>query len=102
MNTIVKTLTAALVVSIFAAGTAAADEDGITVKFLYDPTAGIEANREVFEKVARRACRDVAWGYVGLAKVSVRRECQADLVAKATAIAMEFGGKGTSQLAKND
>ena len=100
MNTIVKTLTAALIFSIFTAGTAAAEEQGFTVKFPYDPAAGIEANREVFEKVARRACRDVAWGYVGLAKMTIWRDCQKDLVAKATAIAMEF--EGASQLAKND
>ena len=100
MNAIVKTLTVALVFSIFTTSTAAADEDGFTVKFPYDPAAGIEANREVFEKVASRACRNVAWGYVGLAKISIRRECQADLVAKATAIAMER--EGASQFAKND
>ena len=100
MNTIVKTLSAALIFSIFTAGTAAADEDGFTVKFPYDPAAGIEANREVFEKVARRACRGVAWGYVGLARMAIWRECQADLVTKATAIAMER--EGASQVAKND
>ena len=100
MDTIVKTLTAAFVITLFTTGTAVADIDEFTVKFPYDPAAGIEANRAVFEKVARRACRNAAEGNIGLARFTIRRDCQKDLVEKATAIAMKR--EEASRLARND
>lgn len=99
VKTFVKTLTAMLGLAFFAAG-AAAEDRNFTVTFPYDAAAGIEANRAVFEDVARRVCRKEWKGYVGVAQAQVIRACKADLVTKAVAVAMKF--EDGARLAKND
>ena len=99
MKTTIKTLTAVFGLACLAAGTAAAEEADFTVTFPYDAAAGLDANRAIFEDVARRACRHVGTEYIGVTRIKARKACQADLVTKAIAVAMNF--EAGTQLAMN-
>ena len=100
MKTTIKTLTAVLGLAFFAAGAAAAEEGDFNVTFPYDAAADLEANRAIFEEVAWRACRHAGLGYIGVTRIKARKACQADLVAKALTVAMNF--EAGTHVARND